>query len=149
MNHNRLLLLFLAMLLMLFACSCQSTGGPSIGLVGSVEAGVPEARPALLARYDGDVFVAWADVSAKASLYWRDSEPRAYALPPRTIQGGRAVVSVPATKYEWQGAAGDPLPLVCRSRFSAEEIAMWHLVFFDPTSTAPPSAPPEDGPPEV
>lgn len=125
---------FLSVLLCLLVTACRAPGGGAaldLGVVGSVQAGSSdtEGRPALLVRYDGDVFVAWAEGRAEASLFWRDSDPRTYPVPPRAIAGGRAVVRVNSLDQQWEGQLGDPLPIWCRPLFSPEEVIAWNLQF--------------------
>lgn len=123
-------LLSLLCLLLFVACGAPG-GGVDLGVVGNVTASStdPQARPAMLVRYDGDAFVAWAEGRAEASLFWRDSSPRTYPVPPRTIEGGRAVAHSTSLDLKWEGAAGDPLPLWCRPLFDAGEIEAWDLEF--------------------
>lgn len=123
-------LLCVSICLVLAACVGPG-GGSQLGVVGSVQAGSsdPSGRPALLVRYDGDVFVAWAEGSAQASLFWRGSDPRAYPVPPRSIEGGKSVVRVNSLDQQWEGKLGDPLPVWCRELFSTDEVVAWNLQF--------------------
>jgi hypothetical protein len=123
----------LVALLMLFALACNGPGGGRFdpGLVASVTVGAdtPASRPPALTRYDGNLFVAWADARAEAALFWRDSDPRAYAVAPRVVAGGRVVARVNDPKIAWEGNPGDPLPVQVLPLFSPEEIQNWGLVF--------------------
>lgn len=130
----RVVTVLLSILACLSSVACNAMQGGDhfdLGVVGNVTASSadPAARPPLLVRYDGDVFVAWAEGAAEASLFWRNSEPRAYAVPPRTIVGGRTVVRVRSMDMTWEGAVGDPLPSEARVVFSMAEVNSWHLEF--------------------
>lgn len=124
----------IAVLALTLLQSCGALGGgqaSTIGVVGRVTAGAADAqsRPALLVAYDADVFCAWAESQAMAELYWRNSEPRAYVFPPRTVSAGKIVVRVASTKLAWEGAVGDPMPAPARVLFSFAEVQAWHLQF--------------------
>lgn len=133
-----------ALLVSFGAVSCITPSGDSaldVGLVGSVTASADaQAKPPLLVRYDGNVLVAWATVRCDATIYWRDSEPRVYALAPISLEEGQAMVRVRGLDLSWKGKVGDPLPAAASVLFSAQEAADWQLAF----AVEPPSA--EDDP---
>lgn len=122
-------------LLSFFTSSCAAAGAGGqpfdLGVVGSVTAASDQAqsKPALLVRYDGDIFVAWAQGAAEAALFWRQSDPRAYAVPPRVITGGRVIVRVRSHDVTWEGGFDDRLPVLCRPVFSQQEIDDWGIEF--------------------
>lgn len=120
-------------LLCLLAVACSGPGGGRFdpGIVASVTVGPtdPKVRPPTLIRYDGNLFVAWADARAEAALFWRESEPRAYAVPPRAVAGGVAVARVNNQDIAWEGKPGDPLPVQVQPLFSPDEIRWWALAF--------------------
>ena len=109
-----------------------ATGG--VGVVGSVYAApVAGAKPTLLARYDGNTFVAWGEGAAIAELYIQATGLPLY--PPVSVSAGKAIVKVRKPKFEWEGAAGDPLPVEAELMFRPAEVQAWGLAFGTPTVT--------------
>lgn len=85
------------------------------------------ARPTVLARFDGDVFVGWAESVATAEVFAAESGGTVYG--PVTLTAGYAVVHVRSEDFRWKGTSSSPMPISCRSLFRDAEIDRWGLTF--------------------
>lgn len=115
-----------------------ATGG--VGVVGSLYAApVAGAKPTLLARYDGNTFVAWGEGAAIAELYIQATGLPLY--PPVSVAAGKAIVKVRKPEFKWEGTVGDPLPVEAEPMFRTAEVEAWQLAFGTPTPVPPPPVP--------
>lgn len=128
-----------ALFSMLAACASTGSGGAAgPGLVGRVVAASDAlSKPALFVSYDGDTLIAWSKGAARAEIFWRDSNPRTYAYPPRDVSAGKAIVRSRSLDLDWDGGFDDPLPFQVQRFFSVEEIAAWGLVFAGGDAVSP------------
>ena len=153
MHHNRNWLPRIISALVFAACiaigavaltGCASDRSFAVGKLHASADATGNTMPAVLARWDGDLFVGWSNVSAVASV-----EPKGGGIPFYyvSIDAGYAVVYQRTTKLKWRGKQPAVLPLAALALFTADEIARWGLSFADPGITVEPETPPGGEPP--
>jgi hypothetical protein len=123
----------LAIVVLQWVTSCQAAGsgqGP-LGIAASLTVqGSGAVAPAVLARYDGNTFVGWADGAGQAEVF---AEANGFPLyGPIALAAGRVTVNVRKPAFKWSGTTHEHLPWQAKVLFRDTEIAAWSLVFDSP-----------------
>lgn len=134
-------LIFLLCVLALCVVPACASAPPDVGFVGQVEAGSLQAsRPEAFVAYDGDTLLAWAEVSASASLVSRATW--APVLPPAAVERGKVILQRRSTGLRWEGTLKDKLPLDAARVISPVQLAAWGIKLEgDVDAPAPPGGP--------
>ena len=118
-----------------FAPGCKAADG-GVGVIASVyEARNPGERPQLLARYDGNTFLAWGEGAAIGELYIKATGMPLY--PPISVAAGKVVVDVRKPHFHWEGTLAEAFPPEARGMLRDAETLAWAIVFQD---NGPPAA---------
>lgn len=130
MNHrtsSRLVsTLVLCLALALASLALSSCASPAVGSVAaSPDIGGAE-RPTALSRWDGDVFVGWANTNVVVEVFTKGGGP---LYGPLVIPAGKGIAYRKSTSEKWTGDWPAPLPGWASVLFKPEEIAAWQLEF--------------------
>ena len=121
------LLVGLATIVAIGVCtSCKSGLGVVSSLTVHPSADI-STSPVVLARYDGNTFVGWANGTGAVEVYGQATGFPLYG--PITLPAGRVIVHVANPKFSWEGGTHDRLPMEAKPIFRDAEIAAWGLAF--------------------
>lgn len=126
-SYARAFVMVLAFVLAIVALtSCKSDQAFAVGSFTASNSSSPNA-PNVLARWDGDTLVGWANTYAVVEVFPKGSSVALFG--PVSIPAGKVIVYQRSSSFHWDADFPARLPELTRSLFRQNEIDAWSLEF--------------------